>query len=138
VGRIRVEKHATTEDNAWWRITGMADQNVIRAGITWQKTVEDEHAQSDRIREKSASEDFFRPVAHRFVPTKKGEPSQDDTVERLVELITPEQTVLDVGAGGGRLMRQHPKSIGGNALIVFGEGGHHVSALDFTRCCPWE
>ena len=81
----------------------MADQNVTETGIAWQKTVEDEHAQSDRIREESASDDFWRPVAHRFVPLKKGEPSQDDTVERLAELITPEQTVLDVGAGGGRL-----------------------------------
>jgi len=82
----------------------MADQNVTEAGIAWQKTVEDEHAQSDRIREESASDDFWRPAAHRFVPPKKGEASLDDTVERLTELITPEQTVLDVGAGGGRLV----------------------------------
>lgn len=103
MGRVRAEKHTTAKDNTRWIITGMADQNVTSAGIAWQKTVEDEHTQSDRIRGESASDDFWRPVAHRFVPPKKGEPSQDDTVERLAELITPDQTVLDVGAGGGRL-----------------------------------
>ena len=103
MGRCRVEKHVTPGDKKEWVITGMVDQNVTRTGIAWQKTVEEEHAQSDRIREESASDDFWKPVAHRFVPPKKGEASQDDTVERLAELLTPEQTVLDVGAGGGRL-----------------------------------
>jgi hypothetical protein len=50
----------------------MADQNVTEAGIAWQKTVEDEHAQSDRIREESASDDFWRPVAHRICSAKEG------------------------------------------------------------------
>ena len=81
----------------------MVDQNVTRAGIAWQKTVEHEHVQSDRVREESASGDFWGPVAHRFVPPKKGEATEDDTVERLAELVTPDQTVLDVGAGAGRL-----------------------------------
>jgi len=78
-------------------------QNLTKAGIGWQKTVEAEHAQSDRIREEAASDDFWRPVAHRFVPPKRGELAQDDTVEKLAEFVTSKGTVLDVGAGGGRL-----------------------------------
>jgi 2-polyprenyl-3-methyl-5-hydroxy-6-metoxy-1,4-benzoquinol methylase len=81
----------------------MGEENVTRAGIAWQRIVEDEHAQSDRIREDSASDDFWRPVAHRFVPPKKGEAAPDDTIDRLAELVSPDETVLDVGAGGGRL-----------------------------------
>jgi ubiquinone/menaquinone biosynthesis C-methylase UbiE len=77
--------------------------NGTEAGIAWQRTVEDEHAQSNRIREGVVSDDFWRPVAHRFVPPKKGESAPDDTVERLSDLISPQDTVLDVGAGGGRL-----------------------------------
>jgi SAM-dependent methyltransferase len=81
----------------------MTEENKTAAGIAWQKTVEIEHAQSDLIREESPSDDFWRPVAHRFVPAKKGESEPDDTVDRLMDLITPADTVLDVGAGGGRL-----------------------------------
>ena len=81
----------------------MAEENNTQVGIAWQDTVEREHAQSDRIREESASDDFWKPVAHRFVPSKKGESAPDDTVEKLAELISPTETVLDVGAGGGRL-----------------------------------
>jgi 2-polyprenyl-3-methyl-5-hydroxy-6-metoxy-1,4-benzoquinol methylase len=81
----------------------MSDSNVTQTGIAWQQTVLEEHAQSDRFREEVASDDFWRPVAHRFVPPKKGESAPDDTVERLAELVSTEETVLDVGAGGGRL-----------------------------------
>ncbi len=47
--------------------------------------------------------DFWKPVAHRFAPPKKGESGPDDTVDRLVEITSPYDTVLDVGACGGRL-----------------------------------
>ncbi len=81
----------------------MIEENTTKSGIEWQRTVEGEHAQSDRVREETASDDFWRPVAHRFVPPMKGESAADDTVERLAELVSPTETVLDVGAGGGRL-----------------------------------
>jgi len=81
----------------------MAGENATTAGIAWQKMVEDEHAQSDRIREEAPSDDFWRPVAHRFVPPKKGESTPDDTVKKLAGLISPSDSVLDVVAGGGRL-----------------------------------
>ncbi|MBN4074240.1 class I SAM-dependent methyltransferase [bacterium AH-315-D21] len=79
------------------------NSNTTRAGSAWKKTVETEHEQSDRIREEAASDDFWRPMAHRFVPPKRGEAAPDDTVERLAGLIPSSGTVLDVGAGGGRL-----------------------------------
>jgi len=77
--------------------------NVTASGIWWQKTVEREHKQADRLREANPLGDFWKPVAHRFAPPKKGESGPDDTVDRLVEITSPYDTVLDVGAGGGRL-----------------------------------
>lgn len=74
----------------------MLEANETRTGIEWQRTVETEHAQSDRIREELASDDFWRPVAHRFVPPKKGESAPDDTVERLAEFISPADTVIEL------------------------------------------
>jgi len=44
--------------------------NVTRTGIEWQKTVENEHAQSDRARKTVASADFWGPVAHPLAPMK--------------------------------------------------------------------
>jgi SAM-dependent methyltransferase len=77
--------------------------NGTQAGAAWKRIVEAEHEQSDRFREVAGSDDFWRSIAHRFVPPKKGEAPFDDTVERLAELVPSNGTVLDVGAGGGRL-----------------------------------
>jgi 2-polyprenyl-3-methyl-5-hydroxy-6-metoxy-1,4-benzoquinol methylase len=96
--------HQATAERCMRKEQGMAKENVTQAGIAWQKRVENEHAQSDRVREEVASDDFWRPVAHRFVPSKKGESDPDDTVERLTEFLVPGDTSLDVGAGGGRLV----------------------------------
>ena len=73
--------------------------NATQAGAAWKMAVEAEHEQSDRIREEAASDDFWRPIAHRFAPPKKGQVASDDTVERLAELIPPSGTVLDVEPG---------------------------------------
>ena len=79
----------------------MTEINRTQSGIAWQKIVVAEHAQSDSVREEMASDDFWRPVAHKFVPPKKGDSGPDDTIQKLVEFITKGETVLDVGAGGG-------------------------------------
>ncbi|MCZ6539912.1 MAG: methyltransferase domain-containing protein [Chloroflexi bacterium] len=83
--------------------TGSPKFNATQAGAAWKKAVEAEHEQSDRIREEAASDDFWRPIAHRFAPPKRGETAPDDTFKRLAEMVTSSTTVLDVGAGGGRL-----------------------------------
>ncbi len=84
-------------------MTNSSRSNGTQAGAAWKRTVEAEHEQSERIREDATSDDFWRPIAHRFVPPKKGEAAFDDTVQQLAELVPSSGTVLDVGAGGGRL-----------------------------------
>jgi SAM-dependent methyltransferase len=64
--------------------------------------VEEEHAQSERIQGKeAASVDFWAPFSERFRPEPQR--TDDPVMQRVVQEIRPEHTVLDVGAGGGRL-----------------------------------
>ncbi len=68
----------------------------------WRQMIEVEHAQSDEMRGAvPAPPDHWRPYAANFRadPRRTG----DDLVDLLLEYISPDQTVLDVGAGGGRL-----------------------------------
>ena len=68
----------------------------------WKTMIEVEHAQSDRLRAAvGPTDDHWQPYAHQF----KADPrrTDDSLVNRLLEEVTPELTVLDVGAGGGRL-----------------------------------
>ena len=63
--------------------------------------VEAEHAQSERVRERGgAPSDSWVPYAERFRPSLD---SADPMVERLLREIEPHHSVLDVGAGGGRV-----------------------------------
>lgn len=64
--------------------------------------IEVEHAQSDEMRGAvPPPTDHWRPYAANF----RADPhrSGDDLVDLLLEFVSPDQTVLDVGAGGGRL-----------------------------------
>ena len=68
----------------------------------WRHMVEVEHAQSDEMRGAvPPPADHWRPYAAQFreEPSRSGDP----LVERLLEFVETGQTVLDVGAGGGRL-----------------------------------
>ena len=72
------------------------------AAQRWREMVEGEHAQSERTRESGQPPaDHWAGVAERFRedPRRPMEPS----LKRLSELIEPRQTVIDVGAGAGRL-----------------------------------
>jgi len=81
----------------------MQTTNQTSIGKEWQRAVELEHAQSDRLREDQDDGDFWKPVAHRFTPPSKEEAGNDDTVVQLANLISSNETVLDVGAGAGRI-----------------------------------
>lgn len=68
----------------------------------WRQMIEVEHAQSDEMRGAvPPPADHWRPYADNFRadPRRSG----DDLVDLLLEYVSPDQTVLDVGAGGGRL-----------------------------------
>ncbi len=81
----------------------MQTTNQTSIGKEWRRAVELEHAQSDRLREDLDDGDFWKPVAHRFTPPSKEETGNDDTVVQLAYLISSNETVLDVGAGAGRI-----------------------------------
>lgn len=70
---------------------------------TWRAMVEAEHAQSERVRgiQEQGPSDFWQPFAEQF----RADPRRvdDPLVERLSREVAPQDTVLDVGAGAGRL-----------------------------------
>jgi len=77
-------------------------QGVVPAGQRWRRMVEAEHAQSEGVRGRDqAQEDSWEPFAERFRPDSQ--PTDDPVVQRLLQEVQPHHTVLDVGAGGGRL-----------------------------------
>lgn len=68
----------------------------------WRHMVEVEHAQSDELRGSvPPPTDHWRPYAAQFRadPRRSG----DALVDYLLEFVGPDDTVMDVGAGGGRL-----------------------------------
>ena len=72
------------------------------ASQRWKAMIEEEHAQSERMRGAvPPPEDHWRPYAQQFKadPRRAGDP----LVNRLLHEIAPHNTVIDVGAGGGRL-----------------------------------
>ncbi len=77
-------------------------QENLSAGQRWRIMVEAEHAQSEWARgQAQAPEDFWESFAERFRP----EPlrTDDPVVQRVLQEVEPRHTVIDVGAGGGRL-----------------------------------
>ena len=67
----------------------------------WNEMVNIEHAQSDSMRKDAPPADSWRDFAQQF----KADPRRTDDrlLNHLRQLVTSEQVVLDVGAGGGRL-----------------------------------
>ena len=92
------------------------------ATIRWREMVEAEHAQSDRMRQELPPEDHWQPYAQQF----RADPSRadDPLLTRLLETVGSHHTVMDVGAGGGRLalplaLRCKPRG-GRRALAQYG------------------
>jgi SAM-dependent methyltransferase len=74
----------------------------MTAAEKWLKMVEAEHAQSDKMRGGvPPPQDYWRGRASAFRadPHRMG----DQLLDRLLAFIGPSDTVIDVGAGGGRL-----------------------------------
>ncbi|MEX0761388.1 MAG: methyltransferase domain-containing protein [Dehalococcoidia bacterium] len=76
---------------------------VTNGGRAWAEMVRAEHAQSDHVRSLTPQDDFWRGHSARFKPTPKEDARRDDTVEALIEVIRQDDSVLDVGAGAGRI-----------------------------------
>ncbi len=68
----------------------------------WNSMVEAEHVQSERMRRhEPPPADHWRPHAHRFKPDQRD--GNDPLLDRLKRALQPGHTLLDVGAGAGRL-----------------------------------
>jgi SAM-dependent methyltransferase len=67
----------------------------------WQALIDAEHAQSDRMRGSPQPADTWSAQAQAFRADPRR--SHDPLVNRLLQEIAPHHTLIDVGAGGGRL-----------------------------------
>ncbi len=68
----------------------------------WNSMVESEHAQSERMRRhEPPPADHWQPHAHRFKADSWD--ANDPLLDRLKQEVQPDYTLLDVGAGAGRL-----------------------------------
>ena len=66
----------------------------------WRKRVAADKTQVDRCREVADPADFYGPVADRFRMDPRR--TDDPTLNALLALALPDDTWIDVGAGGGR------------------------------------
>ena len=79
----------------------MSSEYAGSAVETWRSQVENHHAQSEGVMEASLREgDFWRNLAPMF----RADPyrTDDEILNVLLEMVTGETTVLDVGGGAGR------------------------------------
>lgn len=68
----------------------------------WREMIKTEHAQSDHRRDLSIS-DQWSPFASRFRPFRESSAEEDPQFQAIARHVQSDHTVLDVGAGGGRL-----------------------------------
>jgi SAM-dependent methyltransferase len=68
----------------------------------WRDMVAVEREQTESSREGAPERDFWRRLARRFAPKAAAE-APDPTVAALTRIVDASDTVIDVGAGGGRL-----------------------------------
>jgi len=73
----------------------------VKATERWQAIVEAEHAQSDKARWETPPSDHWKPFAENFRADPRR--TDDELLNRLLIEVGPEDRVMDVGAGGGRL-----------------------------------
>jgi len=73
----------------------------MTAGQSWRAMIEAEHGQSDRMRAADPPQDHWQPYAQQFVADPRR--TDDPLMERLAREVRARSTVIDVGAGAGRL-----------------------------------
>ena len=76
-------------------------ESRIRAAERWRSAIEAEHDQSDRIRGSAPPDDHWQPYSHNFRADLQH--GADPLLDRLSREVMPHQTIIDVGAGAGRL-----------------------------------
>ena len=69
--------------------------------LQWKAMIEAEHAQSHSARGEAPPQDHWQPYARNFVADPRR--TDDPLLERLLRDVAPHHTVIDVGAGAGRL-----------------------------------
>ncbi len=72
------------------------EEDALRA---WEELIVAEGEQVGRVREPEPDADFYAPVAGRFRPGVR----ESVELPALLELAEPDDTWMDIGAGGGRL-----------------------------------
>lgn len=77
-----------------------ASEAGLAAAARWRQIIEAEHRQTESLPD-FAQGDHWQAFASRFRPDREAGP--DLQLEALLRRIEPRHTVLDVGAGGGRL-----------------------------------
>ena len=111
----------------------------------WRTMIQAEHAQSDAMRPAPPPVDHWRPYARQFSADPRR--SDDSLLNRLLEEIAPDQTIIDVGAGGGRLALPialhcsqvtavEPSPAMGEVLSS-GAREHHIDNISLVRS-GWE
>jgi 2-polyprenyl-3-methyl-5-hydroxy-6-metoxy-1,4-benzoquinol methylase len=85
---------------------------------SWSTQVIEEHAQADRVRSDDPNADNWKKLAHRFAPAERKQALQDESLIAVLKYIRPADTVLDVGAGAGRL------------AVPVAESCKHVTAVE--------
>ena len=84
----------------------------------WAVTVRAEHEQSDRFRSAEPTDDHWHKIAHRFAPATREKAFSDETFVAVSRFVGENDTVLDVGAGAGRL------------AVPLAERCRHVTAVE--------
>lgn len=76
---------------------------AVERAREWDQLVLSEHEQTDRFRDPPPDEDPWTGLAWSFAPPDRAEADLDPAVPVIETYLDKNDTVIDVGAGGGRL-----------------------------------